>query len=458
MNPDPGTSSAFGRSASNAVAAAIQVVLCVLLGIVAAVHPAPAAASEEFDFKRQLFGPLSTLAVTVESIDHSSGKVAVNGCDTQCPTIPFDFDWGDNVVDTGWFPREHVYQDLNRNYLVTVTASYGAGRSDDRQAFVRFRPPVIEPISLPARLAVSIPHGEDYALAARLYPLPTDLVTFDDTFFPLVSRDVISYVLSLAAVVQHDFANGDLFEVNAAFRQLLLRDADFVGGMYSLWYTTPLAFASGDHGISGSVAYSSFFHEMGHNLTLNSPAACYYGGKIDGNANAIYSETMANIFAHATTYDLLSRWGALGLRSDLATEIRLSAVESAWVIRRAYEDYLQNAMPFTSWNKPKTPEDETFTTFMTLAFRFMAHAEEGGAGYTRPLRRMMELLQLFDQELAKRYDRLHNNTAADTFRATLMVAALSHAFERNLCAEFTELGFPICHETYDELLERANNR
>ena len=41
-------------------------------------------------------------------------------------------------------------------------------------------------------------------------------------------------------------------------------------------------------------------HEMGHNATLNSPADYYFGGKTDGPANAILSETIAQIFQHAT--------------------------------------------------------------------------------------------------------------------------------------------------------------
>ncbi|MBC8424286.1 hypothetical protein H8E07_09205 [bacterium] len=43
---------------------------------------------------------------------------------------------------------------------------------------------------------------------------------------------------------------------------------------------------------------------MGHNATLNFPAVHDYGGKIDGYVNAIYSETMAQIFQYATAYEL----------------------------------------------------------------------------------------------------------------------------------------------------------
>ena len=114
-------------------------------------------------------------------------------------------------------------------------------------------------------------------------------------------------------------------------------------------------------------------------------------------------------------------------------------------------------MNFRSWNDPGTPEDETVDTFATLAYKFCAHAEMGGSGYREPLKRMTQLLGLFDEDLELRYDR-HNNTAqADSFRATLMVTALSYGFDSDLRNEFIELNFPICFETYDELMDRVIN-
>ena len=63
-----------------------------------------------------------------------------------------------------------------------------------------------------------------------------------------------------------------------------------------------------DYGFQGTIEWSSFMHEMGHNFTLNSPADYYYGGKIDGNANAIFSESLAQIFQHATAFEIINNY------------------------------------------------------------------------------------------------------------------------------------------------------
>ena len=38
---------------------------------------------------------------------------------------------------------------------------------------------------------------------------------------------------------------------------------------------------------------------------------------IDGNANAIYSESMAQIFQHATGYEIVNNYDYYGLSEDL---------------------------------------------------------------------------------------------------------------------------------------------
>ena len=72
-----------------------------------------------------------------------------------------------------------------------------------------------------------------------------------------------------------------------------------------------------------------------------------------------------------------------------------------------------------------------------------------------PARRMMKLLQEFNSDLAVRYDQENNTAEADTFRSTLMVTALSYAFDKDLREEFLELNFPISDDTYIELLARV---
>jgi hypothetical protein len=63
----------------------------------------------------------------------------------------------------------------------------------------------------------------------------------------------------------------------------------------------------------------------------------------------------------------------------------------------------------------------------------------------------MTLLQGFCQDWADRYDQLNNTTAADTFRSTLMVTALSYAFSSDLRNEFRNLNFPVDDQIYNEL-------
>jgi hypothetical protein len=56
---------------------------------------------------------------------------------------------------------------------------------------------------------------------------------------------------------------------------------------------------------------------------------------------------------------------------------------------------------------------------------------------------MMKLLQGFNESWWRNYDQEHNTASADTFRATLMVSAMSYGFGKDLRAEFRNLNFPI---------------
>ena len=124
------------------------------------------------------------------------------------------------------------------------------------------------------------------------------------------------------------------------------------------------------------------------------------------------------------------------------------------IVRNAYENYLNAGKPFSSWNDQNTPADETFNTFMTIAYKFFEHAENDGLGYKVPLKRMLVLLQAFDQDLASQYDQLNNTSAADTFRSTLMVTALSYAIGRDLREEFRSLNFPVDDLIYGGLYQK----
>ena len=65
---------------------------------------------------------------------------------------------------------------------------------------------------------------------------------------------------------------------------------------------------------------------------------------------------------------------------------------------------------------------------------------------------MMSFLKHFNPEWQKKYDRHHNLKKADAFRSTMMVSALSYAFDKDLTQEFKDLNFPISDEVYHELM------
>ena len=407
-----------------------------------------------FDYKSVLFGTPSTLSVSLTNVDTTSGVVNANGGDSQCPTTPFTWDWGDGNVTSGFFPQQHTYSDLAQNYIIALTSHYTGGGTDTSWTQARFTAPQINPVSLPSNVSATIPNTS-VTLTSRMpgYTPPATLTHFSDADFGIVPRSTIEYVLTAAASVQMDFVNGNVPLDGGTFGQVVLKDTNLAGGgMYSLWYTDPVSFGAGASSVTGSIQYSSFMHEMGHNFTLNSPADYYYGGKIDGNANAIYSETIAQIYQHATAYQLINNAAAYGLSDDLAADLELSATSSMKIVRNAYDDYVDGGCSFASWNDPSTPGDETFGTFMTLAYKFFEHAENDGLGYETPSQRMTELLGLFDESLKTQWDRLHDTLDADAFRSTLMVTAMSYAFSEDLRQEFRDLNFPINDLTYQELM------
>ena len=90
----------------------------------------------------------------IESIDTASGKVVVNGVDVRRPSVPVHMGLGDGVVYEGWFPQTHVYLDKSRNYILKVTSHYGDGSSDTEEILIRFIPPRIKPINIPANVSV----------------------------------------------------------------------------------------------------------------------------------------------------------------------------------------------------------------------------------------------------------------------------------------------------------------
>lgn len=411
------------------------------------------AAEPSLSFARQLSGPPQSLTAAAVSVA-PTGAVRINGVDIRRPALPFTFAWGDGTTSQGWFPASHAYTDTTRNYVVRVTAHYSQSEQDFVDAGVRFRPSVLKPVAYPASLAVTVPN-QTVALGTTdpRFRAPV-LSYFDDSFFTAQPRATVEYVLSQAATVQNAIVDGDHALVDGAFRQVILRAPTAEGGAFSLWFTSPPAVGSADVFFGGSIGYSSMFHELAHNITLNTPAGFRYGGKIDGSANAVYSETVAQIFQAVTAYELVNNATKYGIPPDLAADIAASAADSMRVVTQAYDEYLLRGKPFATWNDPASSADETFGTFMTVAYVFFRHAE-AVHDYVGPLRRAMRLLRTFDAGMLERYAPANNTPAASAFRATLLAAAVSYAFAEDLRGEFRDLGFPVDGGVYDSLMKEV---
>ena len=352
--------------------------MCLGVVILVAMLGARVAAAQGFDYSSVLFGPSSTLSLTRTAFNASTGAVTYNGVDTRQPATPFTWDWGDGQIINGWFPQTHTYSDLTRNYVLTVTSHYPGGGTDAVSSVVRFVAPQLTPASFPPDLAVTVP-SQMVSLTTRLYTPPSSLTAYTDGALGGITRSAWEHVLTAGATVQAGCVQGNVYRDNGSFSQVLLNDP-VANGMYSIWYTNPVALASGGPSLSlGNV--SSYFHEMGHNVTLNFPASYYYGGRIDGNANAIYSETLAQILQHATSHSLINHASDYGLGADVVADIRNSALASMKLVRNSYDSYRVNPV-FHSWNAPATPPDETLNTFMTLAYVFFEQAELTGQGTT----------------------------------------------------------------------------
>lgn len=407
-------------------------------------------AARAFDYRRLVDGALPTLSVFVQS-QATDGTVTLNGVDTAQPTRPFTFDFGDGTSVVGWFPQVHRYGDLRRNYVATVTANYGSG-GDSALAVLRFAAPVLTPANLPPALAVTV---ADRTPVLANYSGRV-LTAFDETSFTAaMPRAAIEQVLSAAAAIGNELVDGNLRTVDGSFRQLVVRDDSF-GGAYALWFTNPVAVAVGPSLLRAPIAWSSLFHEIEHNLTLNMPAGFVYGGHTDGDASTLYSETMAQIFQHVAGHQLVNNAARYGLPGDLAAEIAIDLTRTATVLRAGHDRYLAGGRVYVDWNDHAGAGDPTLPTFMALAWRFLVHAENDGLGHRVPFRRMTRLLQQLDAGWSARYAGNSNAAAASAFRATLMVAALSYGFSADLRGEFRSLGFPVDDAIHAEVLGRVD--
>jgi hypothetical protein len=165
--------------------------------------------------------------------------------------------------------------------------------------------------------------------------------------------------------------------------------------------------------------------------------------------NTIVSETLAQIFQHATIYVILNSEGQFGLSEEICRELRACGVRSIGVVREAYRSFLADPCQYTTYNSSVTQHDDTFETFMTVAYVFCELAEERG-DYRTPLKRMMRLMQTFSPPDHQRFQQREN----EAFRASFLVAAMSYGFDTDLRKRFRNLHFPVSDGIYDELLAR----
>jgi hypothetical protein len=406
----------------------------------------------DFDFRREREAHPPTLDAWFQEFEFADGRVVVNGVDTSRPGQPYTFEWGDGKQSNGQWPQEHTYSRRDRNYVICITSHRSRLGPTKVELSVRFVAPTIQKTKLPEGLQVTVLNHPGLKLAshAKGHNPPSQLDFFPDGSFSMMPRDALEYVLHAAACIQYDLLNGNVFLPDGEFQQVMFRDAGFQG-MYSLWFTTPVSFGVGDYGLKTPIQYSSFFHEMGHNFNLNSPATFAYGGRATGNASSIYTETLAQILQHATAYLLVNNRDYLGLDDFTAREIAINARSSMRNLRRYHDEWVAGGMKFASWNDPVTKEDETFGSFMTLAYKFIEHAENAGKGYRIPIKRMMLLLQRFSPDWRARYGQRENTPDAERFRATLMVAAASYGLSMDLRDEFRKMNFPVDDRVYMEL-------
>jgi len=403
-------------------------------------------------------GPPQTLSAMIESLN-SDGSITVNGVDTQGPNTPFQWAWGDGNVTTGWFPQSHQYAIATQNYVITITATENNGTIQQYSFPVFFVPPTIAQPSLPG-ISFQIPtggvtFGAHYAgFTSPLLP-PTSDTFFSASSFPTYSLADVADILTSISSIDYTFANGNSFLLNGVFQIDMLENPSFGGG-YSFWYSTPMSVGYGSPVLQPSPQWQILFNEIGKDTTLNTPSSFTYGGNTDGPASEIYSETMGDIFSYASGCQLISNAGAYGLGSDVTLDIRNWLLAGAANLQSQFNQYVADGAPYTSWN-PGTGTDPTGGVVATLAWKFIEHAEQNGQGYQIPATRMMTLLQQFNSSMQAGYSPDADSIEAETYRSTLMVAALSYAFSQDLRSEFEALNFPIDNGVFDQLFQGVTN-
>jgi hypothetical protein len=88
---------------------------------------------------------------------------------------------------------------------------------------------------------------------------------------------------------------------------------------------------------------------------------------------------------------------------------------------------------------------------MTIAMVYFEEAEKRD-DYHGPLKRTMNFLGNFNDDLHAAYSPDENSAEADTFRSTYMIAAFSYGMNEDLRSRFRELGFPVNDAIFTRLM------
>jgi len=409
----------------------------------------------DFSLSNEVAGTAKTLFVWAQAYDPTTRMVIVGGVDWSRPGRPYTFDWGDGAQSAGEWPQKHVYR-ASSNYISHVTSHHPVLGPATNTLPIRFMPSVLRRLALPIELRVEI---LDHSIAIAAPNAARKKVDcFGPRFFQSFRRDDVEYVLLAAACVQYDFSNGDVFLADgSSFQQVVYRNTE-LRGMDSHWDFTPVALAAGDYAFKPPIQYSSFFHELAHNFNLNSPAGFRYGGRATGCASSIYTETLAQIVQYATACALINHRDLLGLDAFTVLELKASATDHVRTLRRYHEQWVAKGMKFGSWDDSADRKEDVDGTYMTLAYKFVQQVELAGQGCRVPVKRMMKLLQCFNDDWQTRWCQKENSPRAESFRATLMVAAISYGLRQDMRHEFKQMHYPIDDQVYSELLQAAETK
>jgi hypothetical protein len=406
-----------------------------------------------FDYKGVLAGTTSQLTANAQP----TGSIAqLNGNDSKAPTSPFSIDWGDGSSTSGFFPSNHTYADATRNYVITLTSHEKDGSSLVIQVPVLFAAPTINATVPTNLISVSFPATLGVYQGALGYSAPNTANWAVITDFGKVGRQAWEYILSVAANIAYrmdgsaaSFHGQNSFPINVV--------ADSSGNyLYTVWFSNPPVIAvPGSSFSASSTSASLILHEIGHQFDLNS---LHFTStfNVDGQANGILTESLASIVHYATAYDLLNNSQAYGIPGDFALGLASETLNLFGGIKSSYDSYVAGGKNYTSWGNTIIQPDPTLGTINTLAYKFVEHAEAAGQGFLSPVIRMTHLLEQFKSGDMSSYSPGADSPAAETFRASLMVAALSYAFGQDLRTEFRDLNFPISDSVYGDFLSRAD--